>query len=325
MPVKLKGATIRPMVVEDVDAVRRVEAAAFGARQKDAGNRREKLQLRTRSNVLASRERDPDGCFVAEQSGRLVGFIFSRTWGSVGWFGTFAVLPELQGRGIGKQLIAASVAYLRRQPDRTIGLETLPSIPSGLGLYLKQSFQVRLLTLQLSKKLVPSVPGKTPLLCWSAVDVETRDRWLTGLRQATDCIRPGLDYSKEITSFSRYRSGDTLFLIEGEQVVGASTVRLTSIREGKGDERAVVSPLALHPAHASEDSLQTLLEASEALAHAHGKEKIVVHANARHARALELLLRDGYCVERGLVRMVLTGTDKGPTTDNQVNFARWAG
>jgi len=26
-----------------------------------------------------------------------IGFIFSRTWGGVGWFGTFAVLPEYQG------------------------------------------------------------------------------------------------------------------------------------------------------------------------------------------------------------------------------------
>ena len=45
------------------------------------------MPQRTRTAVRANREKDPGGCFVAEEDRRVVGFIFSRTWGSVGWFG----------------------------------------------------------------------------------------------------------------------------------------------------------------------------------------------------------------------------------------------
>ena len=84
------------MEENDAEDVRRVEAAAFGAWLNEARGRESELAPRTRTNVLVLREMDPQGCFVAEDEGDVVGFIFSRTWGSVGWFGTFGVMPEHQ-------------------------------------------------------------------------------------------------------------------------------------------------------------------------------------------------------------------------------------
>jgi ribosomal protein S18 acetylase RimI-like enzyme len=317
--------TIRLMTAEDVDAVRRVEAAAFGAWLEQVRGREEELPWRTRSHVLALREKDPDGCFVAERDGRLVGLIFSRTWGSVGWFGTFAVTPELQEHGIGKRLIAASLDYLCQEPGRVIGLETMPASPDNLGLYLKRGFQVRFLTLQLGKTLDRSIRDQVELPRLSQTDPETRDRWLADLREATDRIRPGLDYSKEVISTSRHRLGDTLFLTEDGGAIGMSTVRLAGTREGQGEEQAVACPVALHPAHTSEETFHALLQAGEALARAHERRKIMLPVNARHTWAMEQALRSGYRVEGGLVRMVLAGTDAGPSTDGYVNLSRWAG
>lgn len=73
-----------------------------------------------------------------------VGFIFSRIWGKVGWFGTFSVLPEFQGQGIGQRLVAARINYLHESGFRVIGLETIPENPYNLGLYHKMGFQSRL-------------------------------------------------------------------------------------------------------------------------------------------------------------------------------------
>jgi GNAT superfamily N-acetyltransferase len=275
--------------------------------------------------VLALREKDPDGCFVAEQGGRVVGLIFSRTWGSVGWFGTFAVLPELQGRGIGKELIEASLDYLRRRPSRMIGLETMPGSPGNLGLYLKRGFEPRFLTIHLQKSLGPSVDDDVVLPRWSRADDETRDRWLAELREVADCMRPGLDYSKEVISTSKHRLGDTVVLIEDGRAVGACTVALVGTREGPDEEKAPAYPLVIHPAHANEEAFHTLLAAAEALARAAGKEEIMIPVNARHAWALGQVLRAGYRVERALVRMVLPGTDAEPRTDDRVNLSRWAG
>jgi ribosomal protein S18 acetylase RimI-like enzyme len=106
------------MYEADIDAVRQVDAASFAAWYASRTGEPVELPPRTRANALACLRKDPEGCFVAEEDGGVVGLIFSRTWGSVGWCGTFAVLPEYQGRGIGKQLMAASLDYLRQDSGR---------------------------------------------------------------------------------------------------------------------------------------------------------------------------------------------------------------
>jgi len=318
---------VREMREQDTDAVRAVEASAFGAWWKQLKGESAELPQRTQTIVRAHREKDPGGCFVAQEEGRVVGFIFSRTWGSVGWFGTFSVLPEHQGRGIGKQLIAASVDYMRRAPQfgRVIGLETMPDSPYNLGLYLRSGFQARFLTFLLGKTLERSVAGDVDLPHWSAADAETQERWLADLREATGQIQPGLDYSKEIISTARHNLGQTLVMTEGATAIGSSTVWLESVREGTDDESATVQLLALHPAHTNSETFHAFIGASEALARARGKQKLARPVNACHTWALEQLLRWGYRIERALVRMVLQGTDEGPSVNGHVNCSRWAG
>jgi len=318
---------VREMREQDADTVRAVEAITFGAWWKQLKGESVELPQRTQTIVRANREKDPGGCFVAEEEGRVVGFIFSRTWGSVGWFGTFSVLPEYQGRGIGKQLIAASVDYMRRapQPGRVIGLETMPDSPYNLGLYLRLGFRARFLTFLLGKTLEQPIVGDADLPHWSAADAETQECWLADLRKATGQIQPGLDYSKEILSTARHNLGETLVLADGATVLGSSTVWLESVREGTSDESATVQVLTLHPAHTNSETFHALIGASEALARARGKHKLALPVNACHTWALEQLLRWGYRIERALVRMALQGTDEGPSVNGHVNCSRWAG
>jgi predicted N-acetyltransferase YhbS len=85
---------IRTMHEDDLGRVIEVEAAAFGAWYRQTYGGESGIPGRTRTNVRSCLVKDPAGCFVAKEDGRVVGFILSRTWGSVGWFGTFSVLPE---------------------------------------------------------------------------------------------------------------------------------------------------------------------------------------------------------------------------------------
>ena len=68
-----------------------------------------------------------------------------------------------------------------------------------------------------------------------------------------------------------------------------------------------------------------LLQSSQGLAHAHGKQELTVSINACHSWALEQLLGWGYRVELAMLRMVLKETDGGPAVDRCVNLCRWAG
>ena len=56
---------------------------------------------------------DPDGCWVAEVDGVVVGCALSRVRELMWILSSFAVSPELQGRGVGTQLLAAALSYGR--------------------------------------------------------------------------------------------------------------------------------------------------------------------------------------------------------------------
>lgn len=316
---------IRLMEPGDVDAVRAVEAESFGAWHREAKGRQKDLHLRTRANILSLLERDPEGCFVAVEGSRPVGFIFSRTWGSVGWFGTFGVLPERQGEGIGQRLVAASVDYLKRDPDRVIGLETMPESAYNLGFYLNQGFEPRFLVLQLTRRVDDGTTAGPSLARWSELDEAGRERRLAELRTITDRIRPGLDYAKEVLVSDRHNLGDTLFLLREDCVVGACTVLLIGKREGEETDQAAVQVLVLDPQQTSAAALADLMVAAQTLARERGRGSLLTPANARHTWAVRQLFQLGFRVERARVCMVLAGTDSGPATDSLVNLSFWAG
>jgi ribosomal protein S18 acetylase RimI-like enzyme len=317
-------SAIRLMREDDAETVRQVDALAFDAWWRQTQGAAAGLPPRTRTTVLAALERDPEGCFVAEEDGRAVGFIFSRTWGGVGWFGTFGLLPEYQQRGLGKQLIATSLGYLRRQPGRLIGLETMYDSPSNLGLYLRQGFRPCLPTFLLGRSLEGSArPVELPR--WSVANDATRERWLADLREATSGIYPGLDYAKEIIATAKYDLGETLVLLDGDQAIGFAIVGRVSPREEAPGDRSHVEVMALHPAHTGDATFGALIEASEVQALAYGRHTLTLNVNARHAWALERLLTRGYRVWRASARMALKGTDTSPASDPYVDLSRWAG
>jgi ribosomal protein S18 acetylase RimI-like enzyme len=316
---------IRKMSEQDIDRVRPVEAAGFGAWWRQLKGETAVLPMRTRSNLLTCLEKDPEGSFVAEDDGRVVGFIFSRTWGKVGWFGAFAVQPEYQGKGIGKALITASLEYLSSAQLSVIGLETMPELAYNLGLYLRQGFQARYPTLLLTRRLVGVSEGRAVLQHWSSTGKDKRQLWIADLLDVAASLPPGFDYSKEILVTQQYAQGETLLLMDGNQVIGMSIVLLASQREDWDAELASVYVLAIHPAYTNAASFEALIRGSESFAYANGKQNLAVWVNARYAWALKQLLGMGYRVERAMQRMVLEGLSEGSQDEGLVNLNRWAG
>lgn len=123
---------VRALRPADIDAILALEAASFPP--SDRFPRRNWRHVLDSSTTLNLGIPDPAGglhgaiCWLL-RSGSRVARMYS-----------LAVHPDTRGRGLGKQLIAASVARLPRRCD-LLGLEVRPANASAVGLYRALGFR----------------------------------------------------------------------------------------------------------------------------------------------------------------------------------------
>ena len=88
-------------------------------------------------------EAEPDGVLVAEEEGRVVGYVTTVTDEAtrIGRIPNLAVDPEAQGRGVGKQLINAALDRFREKRMEYAKIETLEPNQAGQSLYPKAGFR----------------------------------------------------------------------------------------------------------------------------------------------------------------------------------------
>jgi predicted N-acetyltransferase YhbS len=79
----------------------------------------------------------PDGCFVAEWDGDVVGTTVTSIFGSVAWVAMVLVEESVRGRGIGKALLAHALEFLDRRQVPTVRLD---ATPLGRPLYERLGF-----------------------------------------------------------------------------------------------------------------------------------------------------------------------------------------
>jgi ribosomal protein S18 acetylase RimI-like enzyme len=136
--------------------------------------------------------RDPAGCLAAEApDGTLVGVVFCFAWGEAGWFGSLAVAPEWQGRGVGQLLAASAIEYLSSRGCTRLGLETWPDDPLVGHLYRKLGFQPARLTVKLSRAV--SAGDDEDMGVASPRQALHPERPSAAGEHAPDAARPGAD------------------------------------------------------------------------------------------------------------------------------------
>ena len=109
------------MRAEDVVAAERLSAEGFyelDSRLAPRGGPEPEIRSTERGGQWVQRtlhflETDPEGCWVAEVDGRMVGFATSFNRELMWLLATYAVRPGLQGQGIGKALLAAAMHHGR--------------------------------------------------------------------------------------------------------------------------------------------------------------------------------------------------------------------
>ncbi|AIS57654.1 GNAT family N-acetyltransferase [Vibrio coralliilyticus] len=97
--------TIRPMAIEDYDAVIRLWLQTEGMSVRDADSR---------ENIALYLDRNPDLSFVAISESNIIGAVLVGTDGRRGYLQHLAVLPQFRGQRIGYQLISQSINALAK-------------------------------------------------------------------------------------------------------------------------------------------------------------------------------------------------------------------
>ena len=324
--------SLRRMTDSDLPSVAEIEAGVFTDWYRIYRREPEPLAERTLEELRYATSLDPNGNHVAvAEDGALVGFILSRTWGSVGWFGTFGVPTQFHGLGIGSALVDRAVGYMTSRCT-VIGLETMPESGANIGFYTKAGFAATYPTLILELSLIHEAgrfqgARAEDSLTWSELGRSGRSRALAEIREVSDALTRGLDFSREVEAISAHGLGETLLSRgKGGKLDGFAILRTTPFRREDSSGRAYIHALGIRPDADSGAVLSDLLRRTWAAATALGLSKAVVGLNARYRNALGLLRENGFRVVRAGIRMVrLPVGDEMFTPTDTIELSRWAG
>ena len=322
----------RHMADGDLQAVAALEAGVFTDWNRIYRREREPLPERTIEELRYSLSLDPDGSYVAVAAdGAMVGFILSRTWGRVGWFGTFGVPTQFHGLGIGSSLIERALDYLRGRCS-VVGIETMSESGANIGLYSKMGFVATCPTMILELALIRNgdrFAGVAPddVELWSELSSTGRSRAVAGVRDISSALLEGLDYSREIQALSSSGLGRTLLSRGGDgRLDGFAILRTSPFRREDNSGRAFIHALGIRPGAVPEDVFDDLLRQIWATATSKGLSRLAVGVNARHQHALGLLLANGFRAVRSALRMVHTpAPDDVFRPSDVIDMSRWAG
>ncbi len=93
---------------------------------------------------LFSLQDDPRGLWVAEDGGEIVGSAFSWACGDLWFLAELFIAPQMQGSGIGRELLARALSHAEKTGARTKALITFAFNTVSQGLYLRHGMFPRL-------------------------------------------------------------------------------------------------------------------------------------------------------------------------------------
>ena len=323
--------SLRVMKEADLPAVAEIEAGVFTDWYRIYRREPEPLAERTLEELRYAISLDPAGNYVAvAEDGALVGFILSRTWGDVGWFGTFGVPTQFHGLGIGSALVGSAVEYLSSKAS-IIGLETMPESGQNIGLYSKAGFVptyptliVELSLLQLAERL--GRPRAEDAVVWSELGKLERSRAISGVREISGMLTPGLDFSREVGALHEHGLGRTVLSMGKRGLDGFAILRTAPFRREDNSGRAYIHAMGVRPGADQPAVLADLVRQIWAVAGSLGLSRAAAGLNARSQGTLELLKGHGFRVVKAGVRMVklpVPGELFEPT--DALELCRWAG
>ena len=142
--------TIRPYRPEDLSRVQQITVDSFEGVSIDRNIETQfgpvagkTWQERKARDVTTDCEVQPEGVFIAEAEGEVVGYVTTRLdrFTRIGRIPNLAVDPRYRGQGLGTELIEHAIAWMREQGMAMAKIETLVQNERGQALYPRFGFQ----------------------------------------------------------------------------------------------------------------------------------------------------------------------------------------
>jgi len=279
------GIRIRELRTADIPKAEQIRKLAFGT----LFNLPDPARFRGDAALLPARcWAFPDGGFIAEADGEMVGVAVANNWGSLGLFGPLAVHPGHWKKGIARQLMKATMPVFDTWRSRLVGLFTFPERTSHVRLYEEFGFWPRFLMPIMTKPAVAGTPVANAVALSTARE---REALIAGCGKLTDAIWAGLDLTREIAMVLEFGLGEILVLAEGSQIRGFAICHAGKGSEG-GSASCYVKFAAVPRGIEAARHFGRLLDACENFAASRGIGQVAAGINmGRHAAYRAMLAR----------------------------------
>jgi GNAT superfamily N-acetyltransferase len=177
-----------------------------------------------------------------DERGAVAAFNMVHQSGAEGWMGPLAVRSDQQGHGVGKDVVARGIAWLRGRGAKVIGLETMPRTMDNIGFYSRLGFVPGQLTLTLSHD---AHRHESSVELLSRLSAGAREDVIEECTALVERVVPGSDYSREIALTAELQLGDTLLLREKGTLAGFALAHTAPLVEGRTRDEVRVLKLVL--------------------------------------------------------------------------------
>ncbi len=300
---KGRDVVIRKMRAEDIEDVREVGQLAWSDLAMHDAGRRFKYPKRSEKIIAAYLWKDPQGCIVAEEKGKIIGSAVCHVSGKVGWTGPLEVLPSYQDHGIGRRLLNACEARLIERGCAVIGLETLSHFPKNLHFYLTSGYQPDKTVLIMEKIL-----GHEDEYVEQAQELTlaSLDHGLKKISQLSQKVHPHLDHALDAEAILRKDLGHVYLLEDGDRTLGCAL--LHTYQRGEESAYSSVKAVLIDPAAPDPATvLDHLLARCEMGSLKEGKEKTITRFAVGDPQLYQGLLSRTYLLKGVNLRLIKKG------------------
>ena len=235
-----------------------------------------------------------------DERGAVAAFNMVHQSGSEGWMGPLAVRSDQQGHGVGKDIVARGISWLRNREATVIGLETMPRTMDNIGFYSRLGFVPGQLTLTLSHE-AHRHDSNIDLL--SRLSPAAREDAIHECRTLLGSVLPGSDYSREIALTADLQLGDTIMLRDRDALAGFALAHTAPLVEGRTRDELRVLKLVL----ADERRFSTFARAIANHARQIGIRRVSFRMQGEYSDAYRQATAMGMQVRWTDLRMVLDG------------------